>query len=193
MTPTPVGRPDPAAATQSARSEPTVTGYDTTSAPGDGTVRPPGGEPKADMAWLLTQFAATVPGVTHALLLSRDGLKLLDSDITRDWADELSAAFCGLASLAQNITGPIGKKLPPQQIVIEREDCLFFVQSAGTSAAFDDHPGATRGMVDTVLGVITRADADAGTVGYETGRLVGQFAPYMVVPVRLGTPAGGAR
>ncbi|MET8571919.1 roadblock/LC7 domain-containing protein [Streptomyces sp. NPDC004783] len=140
-----------------------------------------------NMAWLLRQFASDVPGVTHAVLLSRDGLRLLDSDVDKDWADELSAALSGVASLAANITGPTHKKRPAGQVVIEREDCLFFVQSAGRSGAFEGHPGNERGAVDTVLAVIATPDADAGTVGYEMGRLVQKFAPYMLIPVRVGT------
>ncbi|MGW4101802.1 roadblock/LC7 domain-containing protein [Streptomyces sp. NPDC004976] len=140
-----------------------------------------------NMVWLLRQFASETPGVTHAVLISRDGLRLLDSDIDKDWADELSAAFSGVASLAANITGPTGKKRPSRQVIIERDDCLFFVQSAGRSAAFDNHPGNERGEVDTILTVIAAWDADAGTVGFEMGRLVQKFAPYMLIPVRVGT------
>ncbi|MEU3172802.1 roadblock/LC7 domain-containing protein [Streptomyces sp. NPDC007000] len=139
------------------------------------------------MAWLLRQFASETPGVTHAVLLSRDGLRLLDSDVDKDWADELSAAFSGVASLAANITGPSHKKRPARQVIIERDDCLFFVQSAGRIAAFDNHPGNERGEVDTILAVIATRDADAGTVGFEMGRLVAKFAPYMLIPVRVGT------
>ncbi|MCX2969400.1 MULTISPECIES: roadblock/LC7 domain-containing protein [Streptomyces] len=142
---------------------------------------------RESMAWLLRQFASDTLGVTHAVLLSRDGLRLLDSDVEKDWADELSAAFSGVASLAANITGPSRKKRPPTQVVIEREDCLFFVQSAGRSAAFDNRPGNERGEVDTILAVIATTDADAGTVGYEMGRLVHKFAPYMLIPVRVST------
>jgi predicted regulator of Ras-like GTPase activity (Roadblock/LC7/MglB family) len=140
-----------------------------------------------DMAWLLRKFASEVPGVTHAVLLSRDGPRLLDSEVDKDWADELSAALCGVASLAANITGPTHKKRPARQVVIERDDCLFFLQSAGRSTAFENHPGSTGGVVDTVLAVITTPDADAGTAGYEMGRLVEKFAPYMQIPVRVGT------
>lgn len=140
-----------------------------------------------NMAWLLRQFASDVPGVTHAVLLSRDGLRLLDSDVDKDWADELSAALSGVASLAANITGPSHKKRPARQVIIERDDCLFFVQSAGRSAAFDNHPGNERSEVDTILAVIATTDADAGTAGFEMGRLVQKFAPYMLIPVRVGT------
>ncbi|WP_328865070.1 roadblock/LC7 domain-containing protein [Streptomyces sp. NBC_00304] len=140
-----------------------------------------------DMAWLLRQFAADVPGILHAVLLSRDGLRLLDSEVDKDWADELSAALSGVASLASNATGPSHQKRPARQVIIERDDCLFFVQSAGRSAAFDDRPGNERGEVDTILVVITAPDADAGPVGFETGRLIRKFAPYMQIPVRVGT------
>ncbi|MGW1817083.1 roadblock/LC7 domain-containing protein [uncultured Streptomyces sp.] len=140
-----------------------------------------------DMAWLLRQFAADVPGVLHAVLLSRDALRLLDSDVDKDWADELSAALAGMASLASNATGPTHQKRPAKQIIIERDDCLFFVQSAGRSSAFDGHPGNERGEVDTILAVIAAPDADAGPVGFEMGRLVKRFAPYMQIPVRVGT------
>jgi predicted regulator of Ras-like GTPase activity (Roadblock/LC7/MglB family) len=144
---------------------------------------------RENMAWLLRQFASDVTGVTHAVLLSRDGLRLLDSDVDKDWADELSAALSGVASLAANCTGPSHKKRPARQVIIERDDCLFFVQSAGRSAAFESHPGNERGVVDTVLAVIATTDADAGAVGFEMGRLVQKFAPYMQIPVRVGTGA----
>ncbi|MFF2213417.1 roadblock/LC7 domain-containing protein [Streptomyces antibioticus] len=147
---------------------------------------------REDMAWLLRQFAADVPGITHAVLLSREGLRLLDSDVDKDWADELAAAISGVASLAANVTGPSHKKRPARQVIIERDDCVIFVQSAGRSAVFDNRPGNKRGEVDTVLAVIATADADAGTVGFETMRLVQRFAPYMLVPVRVGT-SGGVR
>ncbi|MFF3516753.1 roadblock/LC7 domain-containing protein [Streptomyces sp. NPDC002573] len=158
-----------------------------------------GGEPtsharargqQAESAWLLRTFASElrafvseVPGVTHAVLLSQDGLRLLDNEVGKDWADELSAALSVVASLAANITGPTNKQMPPRQVVIERDDCLFLVQSAGRTAAFKNHPGITRGVVDMVIAVITTADTDAGTVGYEMGRLLKRFAPYMRMPV----------
>ncbi|MFF8481870.1 roadblock/LC7 domain-containing protein [Streptomyces antibioticus] len=147
---------------------------------------------REDMAWLLRQFAADVPGITHAVLLSREGLRLLDSDVDKDWADELAAAISGVASLAANVTGPSHKKRPARQVIIERDDCVIFVQSAGRSALFNNRPGNERGEVDTVLAVIATADADAGTIGFEMGRLVAKFAPYMLIPVRAGM-SGGVR
>ncbi|MEU4659499.1 roadblock/LC7 domain-containing protein [Streptomyces sp. NPDC023723] len=136
------------------------------------------------LAGFMQQFAADTPGVTHAVLLSRDGLRLVDSGVDKDWADELAAAICGVASIAANITGPTSARRPAGQVIIEREDCLFFVHSAGSSSAFPHHPGNVRGVVDTILAVVTTADADVGAVGFEMGRLVDRFAPYMDIPVR---------
>ncbi|MGW1006470.1 roadblock/LC7 domain-containing protein [Streptomyces sp. NPDC002520] len=138
-----------------------------------------------ELEWLLRQFAADVSDVTHAVLLSREGLRLLDSDVPRDWADKLSAAVSGIASLATNITGPTGKKMPPKLNFFERDDCLFLIQSAGRTAAFPNMPGTKHGMVDTVLAVIAAPNANVGTVSYEMTRLIGRFAPHMEAPVRV--------
>lgn len=151
-----------------------------------GTARPADAEAGVpmDVTWLLRRFAVEVSGVTHAVLLSRDGLRLSDSEVDKDWADELSAAVSGVASLAANVTGPTRAKRPARQVIIERDDCFLFIQGAGRSSAFRNFPGHTRGMVDTVLAVIAYPDADVGSVGFEMGRLVEKFAPYMDIPVR---------
>nr|WP_260336160.1 roadblock/LC7 domain-containing protein [Streptomyces sp. EAS-AB2608] len=140
-----------------------------------------------NLAWLLRQFVADVPGALHAVLLSREGLRLLDSDVDKDWADELSAAISGMASIAANVTGPTHQKKPAKQVMVERDDCLLLVQSAGGSAAFKNQPGAVRGVVDTILVVVTDPDADVGAAGFEMSRLVDKFAPYMEVPVRVAS------
>ncbi|MER5440803.1 roadblock/LC7 domain-containing protein [Streptomyces sp. NPDC002790] len=140
---------------------------------------------RGNMHWLLKQFVAECAGVTHAVLLSRDGLRLLDSEVDRDWADGLSAGISGLASLAKNLPGPSRQTRPASQIMIERDDCLIFVQSAGGSTAFGNHSGIK--VKETVLGVVATTDADAGSVGFEIGRLVQKFAPYMQIPVRERT------
>lgn len=143
-------------------------------------------EQRDDMAWMLRQFVADTTGITDAVLLSRDGLRLLDSDIEKDWADKLSAGVSGLASLAASIPGPSNTRSPAGQIIVERGDCLFFVQSAGRSALFESLPG---GAVDTVLAVVATTDAEAGSVGFAMGRLIARFAPYMLVPVRADVGA----
>lgn len=141
-------------------------------------------EPRKQMARMLEAFAEHVPGVTHALLVSRDALNLVDSGITKDWADTWAATLGSLASLCESIPGPHGGRECLKLALIERGDALIFVSIAGTSAVFPNLPGNTHGVVDTVLGVIAEPDASAGTVGYEMGLLVERFAPYMVAAVR---------
>ncbi|MEU3528993.1 roadblock/LC7 domain-containing protein [Streptomyces sp. NPDC038707] len=136
------------------------------------------------IAWLLQEFTEDLPDVTHAVLLSREGLRLLDGGVKKDWADELAAAISGVASIAANVTGPTGQKMPAKQVLIERDDCLLLAQNAGGSKAFENQPGAVRGVVETVLVVVTVPLADVGPVGFEMSRLIRRFADYMEVPVR---------
>lgn len=143
-----------------------------------------GEEARKTTAGLLTGFVQNVRGVTHALLISRDGLKLVDSEIHRDWADKWAASMGSLASLCESIPGPTGGSKGLKLAVIEREDALIFASIAGASAAFPNQPGNKNGVVNTVLAVIAEPDADPGAVGYEMATLVDRFAPYMVEPVR---------
>jgi uncharacterized protein len=60
------------------------------------TARTPG-----DVAWLIRQFATEAPGVTHAVVVSLDGLQLAASDtVERDVGDQISALTAGLLSMA---------------------------------------------------------------------------------------------
>jgi predicted regulator of Ras-like GTPase activity (Roadblock/LC7/MglB family) len=62
---------------------------------------PPGVRVPQDFAWLVRQFADEVPGVTHALIVSLDGLQLAgSSSVPRDLGDQLSAITAGLLSMA---------------------------------------------------------------------------------------------
>jgi uncharacterized protein len=54
-----------------------------------------------DFSWLVHQFANDVPGVSHALVVSLDGLQLAASEhIPRDLGDRLAALTAGLLSMA---------------------------------------------------------------------------------------------
>ncbi|MFF7169689.1 roadblock/LC7 domain-containing protein [Streptomyces pseudovenezuelae] len=165
-----------------------MTSYDTALTPNGGSAvdsTAQASDPLSDMAWLLNRFVEETPDVTHSVLLSRDGITLLDSEVDKDWVEPLSAAMSGVASLAANVTGPSRNKMEPLQVVIERPDCFFFLHSAGRSRNFENVPGILPGQfVDTVLCVIATPGADVGSVGYETGQLIGRFAEHMNVSVR---------
>ncbi|MFB8775796.1 roadblock/LC7 domain-containing protein [Streptomyces broussonetiae] len=143
-------------------------------------------EVKEEMTRLIDEFVEDTPGVTHALLASRDGMKQVvpshmnSTKADQDWTDELAAAASGLAALAKGITGPTGDKRPVQQILIGRDDALFLLTEAGVGSAFTESGKS----VATVLMVLTRTDANVGTVAFSVGRLVQRFAPFMTTPVR---------
>ncbi|MFF4276153.1 roadblock/LC7 domain-containing protein [Streptomyces sp. NPDC001536] len=146
-------------------------------------------EVQEQMTRLLDEFVKDTTGVTHALLVARDGLKqAIVSHMDEDWADDVAAAFSGVVSLARGVTGPTSKKMPAGQVLIERDDTLFLATEAGEGSAFHSD-GKT---VATILVVLTRTDANIGTVGWEAGRLVQRFAPFMTTPVRVrdGQDAG---
>ncbi|MER5201205.1 roadblock/LC7 domain-containing protein [Streptomyces sp. NPDC002755] len=158
--------------------------YDVNHSPTSAMSGPPAASPdevKGQMTRLLEQFVQDTPGVTDALLASRDGMQQVRcAHMDGDWTDELAAAFSGMAGLARGVSGPMGAKLPPQQVLVERDDALFLLTDAGVGKAFNTN-GAT---VSTVLVVLARSDANIGTIAYATGRLVTRFAPFMTTPVR---------
>lgn len=146
-------------------------------------------EVQGQLSRLLEEFVDDTPGVTHALLASRDGLKqAVVSHMDPDWADEVAAAFSGMAGLAKGVTGPTSKQQPAGQILIERGDALFLATEAGAGSAFTSN----NTTVATILVVIVRTDANVGTVAFAAGRLIQRFAPFMTTPVRThqGQDAG---
>jgi predicted regulator of Ras-like GTPase activity (Roadblock/LC7/MglB family) len=69
--------------------------------PLDARHQPAVGQSPPDCAWLVRQFADDVPGVTHAVLVSLDGLQLAASGrVPRDLGDQLAALTSGLLSIA---------------------------------------------------------------------------------------------
>lgn len=55
----------------------------------------------SDFAWLVNQFTDDVPGVSHAVVVSLDGLQLVSSSsVPMDLGDQLAALTAGLLSMA---------------------------------------------------------------------------------------------
>ncbi|MGC5000705.1 roadblock/LC7 domain-containing protein [Streptomyces sp. DT195] len=140
--------------------------------------------PLEGLGWLLTQFVSDNPGVTHGVLMSRDGLKLLDSGVDRDWSDKLAATFAGMASLGASVAGPTGREVRPSQLLVERSDCFFLIQYAGQAVSFPNAPGRDR-RVDTILGIVAGPDADLEAVGFEMTHLIERFAPLFAIEARV--------
>lgn len=109
--------------------------------------------------WLLADFAQAIPGVRHALVVSRDGLRLATSQhLHANLADRLSAAASGLVSLARGAARMLDAE-PVNQTIIEMEGGYLFVSSLSQ--------GST-------LSVYAERDCDIGLLGYEMTMLAGR-------------------
>ena len=62
---------------------------------------PPSSTSRDSLDWLVSKFAAEVSGVSHAVLVSADGLLMAASEhMPVERADQLAAVASGLASLS---------------------------------------------------------------------------------------------
>jgi uncharacterized protein len=107
--------------------------------------------------WLVSNFARDVPGVTHAVLVSADGLLVAASEhLPGERADQLAAVSSGLASLstgaAQLFDG--GQVL---QSVVEMENGYLLLMRVGDGSH---------------LATLASTSCDIGQVGYEMAILV---------------------
>ena len=107
--------------------------------------------------WLVSVFARDVPGVSHAVLVSADGLLVAASEhLPVERADQLAAVSSGLASLstgaAQLFDG--GEVL---QSVVEMENGYLLLMRVGDGSH---------------LAALASTSCDIGQVGYEMAVLV---------------------
>jgi predicted regulator of Ras-like GTPase activity (Roadblock/LC7/MglB family) len=110
-----------------------------------------------DMAWLLNNFAATVPGIAHVVAVSADGLLLATSrDLPADRADQLAAITSGIVSLTVG-SARLFDGGTIRQTVIDMEGGFLFIMSISDGSA---------------LAVLASRSSDVGQVGYEMALLV---------------------
>src|SRR5271169_39413 len=107
--------------------------------------------------WLVSVFAREVPGVSHAVLVSADGLLVASSEhLPVERADQLAAVSSGLASLstgaAQLFDG--GEVL---QSVVEMENGYLLLMRVGDGSH---------------LATLAATSCDIGQIGYEMAVLV---------------------
>jgi predicted regulator of Ras-like GTPase activity (Roadblock/LC7/MglB family) len=119
--------------------------------------------------WLLNDLASSVPGVTHAVILSPDGLPLGRSPgLAENDGNHLAALAAGAQSLAKGA----GQRFAcgdVTQAVIEMDAALLFITPAG------------RG---TCIALLAGTDADAGQVAYEMTVLVKRVGQHMIADPR---------
>lgn len=144
------------------------------------------------LSWLLEEFTGRVTGVTGAVLVSRDGLKMAVSGLGSDAADRAAAWMSSLHSLARSAATLIGGRDGGfRQVIIEDNSVLVFVVSADHAATTG--VGSESDLVGCVLGVLAEPEADPGVVGYEMSLLVKSVAEHLVTETRGGRHSDGDR
>lgn len=119
--------------------------------------------------WLINQFVEQVPGISHVIVVSADGLLLAMSEgLPGDRADQLSAIASGLWSLAQGGAACLGGGSVTQSVV-EMYDGFLFVMSISDGSS---------------LTVLASNPCDVGLVGYEMGRLVTRVGDVLTPALR---------
>ena len=133
-----------------------------------------------DLDWLLENLLERTPETRHALVLSKDGLKLCHTyGLSVDQADQLSAIASGIQSLAYGASAEFGDGSGGlRQSMTEFHGGLLFIVEAGEGAH---------------LAVVATDDADVGLIGHNMHELVEQLGEYLVAAPRESQQGTGAR
>ncbi|MDF4252442.1 roadblock/LC7 domain-containing protein [Streptomyces sp. WMMB303] len=122
--------------------------------------------------WLLESLLERTPGARHALVLSRDGLKLCRTpELSVDQADQLAAISAGIQSLSHGASVEFGDgRGGVRQAMAEFYGGILFVVEAGDGAH---------------LAVVAEEDSDVGLIGHNMNELIEQLSEYLSAPPRL--------
>ncbi|MFD4529169.1 roadblock/LC7 domain-containing protein [Streptomyces sp. NPDC058470] len=123
------------------------------------------------LSWLIEGLLERTPGTRHALVLSRDGLKLCRTpELSIDQADQLAAIAAGIQSLSHGASVEFGDGSGGvRSAMAEFHGGVLFIVEAGDGAH---------------LAVVTAEEADAGLVGHNMSELVEQLGEYLSAPPR---------
>lgn len=122
-----------------------------------------------DLSWLISAFTDRVPGVTHAVVVSTDGLLVAVSEnLPRDHADRLAAVTSGLVSITAG-AAQIFDGDQVTQTVVEMGRGYFLVMSMRDGS---------------ILATLATRKADIGVVGYEMARLAKQAGELLTPALR---------
>ena len=131
--------------------------------------------------WLLGNFVTNVPGVSHTLVVSADGLLMAMSEgMDRTQGDQMAAIVSGLSSLTRGAARQLGGG-EVRQAIVEMDHLFLFTTSISDGS---------------VLAVVADATCDVGLVGYEMTLLVTRaeatMTPALVSEMRAHLPLGAA-
>ncbi|WP_336872929.1 roadblock/LC7 domain-containing protein [Rhodococcus qingshengii] len=119
--------------------------------------------------WLVTSFARDVPGVSHAIVVSADGLLSAASEhLPLDRADQLAAVTSGLSSLSTGASRLFAGGAVLQSVV-EMERGYLLLMGVGRGAC---------------LATLATAECDIGQIGYEMAALVDRVGTTMDIAPR---------
>lgn len=122
-----------------------------------------------EFGWLISNFVASTPGVSHALIVSSDGLPLLASDgLPGDLADPLAAIASGILSLGSNIASQVGGG-SCDQILLRLTHGHFVFMGIGELAG---------------LGVLVQPGANLGAVAHQMAQLVASVGHALTPELR---------
>ncbi|MEV0381687.1 roadblock/LC7 domain-containing protein [Nonomuraea sp. NPDC050643] len=124
-----------------------------------------------ELAWLLENLLERTPEARHAVVLSRDGLRLSHTAaLSVDRADQLAAIASGIQSLSYGASIEFGDGTGGlRQSMTEFHGGLLFIVEAGEGAH---------------LAVVAGDDADPGLIGHNMNELVEQIGEYLTSPPR---------
>lgn len=130
--------------------------------------------PRGEYDWLVARFANETPGVSHAILVSADGLPMASSEqLPPDRAEQMAAVASGMASLASG-AARLFQGGTVLQSVIEMELGYLLLMSVGDGSH---------------LAALTSTESDIGKVGYEMAVLVDRVGQMIDASAR--TPMTG--
>ena len=123
----------------------------------------------ASLNWLVESFAAAVPGLRQAVVVSADGLLLaFDGNLDREQADQLAAIASGLASMTLAASTHLaGGNV--HHLLVETEGGLLLVMQVSDGSS---------------LAVLADRGADVGLLGYEMALLVTRMGDALTPQLR---------
>lgn len=118
------------------------------------------------LTWLMEGLLERTPGARHALVLSRDGLKLCRTpELSADQADQLAAIAAGIQSLSHGASIQFGDGSGGvRSAMTEFYGGVLFIVEAGEGAH---------------LAVVTDEEADPGLVGHNMSELIEQLGDHL--------------
>ncbi|WP_329121005.1 roadblock/LC7 domain-containing protein [Streptomyces sp. NBC_01465] len=121
--------------------------------------------------WLLESLLERTPGARHALVLSRDGLKLCRTpELSVDQADQLAAISAGIQSLSHGASVEFGDGTGGVRTAMaEFYGGILLIVEAGDGAH---------------LAVVTDESADVGLIGHNMSELVEQLGDHLAAEPR---------